>query len=223
MNKNIVCNNLVVIKENGRDKHGRILLLCKCLLCGNTKSIKKTNINTGKATSCGCDTHIKISKSHRKHKGRTEYKSEYSSWKAMRNRVNNPNYHAYHRYGGRGIEVCERWNDFNNFVSDMGKKPFKNSQIDRIDNNGNYEPSNCKWSSPKENSNNRKKKLNSTGYTGVQKINNNSFLCYIYINRKQKYIGTFKTLQEAVENRSKYIINYNNKYDTSLKYENFRE
>ena len=71
---------------------------------------------------------------------------EYRSWQHMRSRCNNLNNQDYRYYGGRGIKVCERWNDFSLFYKDMGDKPGKDYTLDRINNEGNYEPSNCKWS-----------------------------------------------------------------------------
>lgn len=80
--------------------------------------------------------------------------TEHNIWLALRKRCNSPTDPAYCLYGGRGIKVCERWNDFNNFLADMGPRPLGRS-LDRIDNDGNYEPSNCRWATATEQSRNR--------------------------------------------------------------------
>ncbi len=81
---------------------------------------------------------------------------EYQIWTGMKVRCYDPKFKAYHRYGGRGITICDRWlHSFLAFYNDMGSKPFPNAQIDRIDNDGNYEPDNCHWVSASENMRNK--------------------------------------------------------------------
>ena len=89
----------------------------------------------------------------RHHKSETQ---AYRTWQHMKSRCLNPKTVRYKNYGGRGISVCDRWQDFKNFYADMGDRP-PGLQIDRIDNDGNYEPGNCQWVTPKENSNNRRR------------------------------------------------------------------
>jgi hypothetical protein len=132
----------------------------RCLCdCGNEKILSIGHFNTGLMKSCGC--HVKR---HWMHKSR-----EYASWGNMIARCHNKNNKRYKDYGAKGIVVCERWrNSFKAFFDDMGKCPPK-MQIDRIDNNGIYEPKNCRWVTAKENMSNRKNSVEYIIYGNIYK------------------------------------------------------
>ena len=95
---------------------------------------------------------------------------EYVVWSSMRDRCNNPRNQRFARYGGRGISVCERWNDFANFLEDMGRRPTLNHTIERMNNDGSYEPGNCRWATRAEQNENQSTTRKVTAYGRTQSV-----------------------------------------------------
>lgn len=145
-----------VIRYDGIGKSNKHMYLCKCD-CGITKSVLRDSLKNGRSKSCGCDTREKFIKRVTTHK--MSYSPEYKSYTKMKNRCCDKNSTHYSYYGARGILVCDRWlESFENFYEDMGDKP-PGCSIERIDVNGNYEPSNCKWATVEEQSFNKRKTI----------------------------------------------------------------
>jgi hypothetical protein len=146
---------LTIIKEVEKHRHERNFL-CKCE-CGKETKVLLRYLRNGRTKSCGCLHKETVSNSSRVHG--MKFTTEYKSWTHMKYRCNNPKSNCYSYYGGRGIKVCERWNNsFENFLEDVGKKPEKSYSLDRIDFNGNYEPGNVRWADKKTQANNRRPK-----------------------------------------------------------------
>lgn len=147
---------LTVIKFAGLDKNGAVWE-CKCE-CGNIKNVRSGDLRSGNTNSCGCYMKDQIRKAKLKH-GATQNDAltgTYKSWYSMKARCYRKSCIEYKRYGGRGIEVCERWkNSFENFLEDMGERP-EGYSLERKDFNGNYEPSNCCWTTSMEQAKNRR-------------------------------------------------------------------
>jgi len=149
---------ILSLKEGGPG----ILALCLCD-CGNKTTPRITHIIINRTTSCGCihDQRIVNASTKHGHAKRGHLTAGYWSWAGMKARCLNKNNKAYKWYGNIGVTICDRWrHSFKNFIEDMGQKPSLKHSIDRINCNGNYEPSNCKWATPQEQSTNKRRRCN---------------------------------------------------------------
>lgn len=163
----------LICEADQKSKDGRKQSKWMCD-CGNEKVLPTGRVRGGYVSSCGCLTRIMSTKIHTKH-GKRESRA-YSIWSTMKGRCQNPRDKDFHKYGGRGITICARWQEFAGFYEDMGD-PGEHMSIDRIDNNLGYFKENCRWA------------------TGSQQQRNKSNSCIWSIKRRE-----FLTLKDAADN-----------------------
>ncbi len=145
---------LVAVRYVGKHGSGGSLWLCRCD-CGTERAFVMSRLTIGETRSCGCLRQGR-SRVRRSDSGAgLRSRPEYGPWCHMRGRCEKPEHKNYALYGGRGIRVCDRWQEFANFLADMGDRP-PGGTLDRIDVNGNYEPSNCRWATQKEQTRNKR-------------------------------------------------------------------
>jgi len=178
--------------SNRTDKYA--LYMCEC---GNSFESVVSAVKLGRTVSCGCK---------RASRNNLATHELYGTWKQMKERTSNPKHSYYPNYGGRGITVCDRWLSIENFIKDMYPTFKEGLTIDRIDHDGNYEPSNCRWATRTTQSRNTRKLMstNTSGYRGVIK-HKDKWKAVITMSKKKIYLGLYLTQEEAAKAYDSYI------------------
>lgn len=163
--------------------------------CGNIKTLTIAQVRSGHTTSCGCRVLKVLAERNFKH-GLSKSKI-YIRWSSMMTRCYNVKRANYKDYGGRGIKVCDQWHDFANFYKDVGEPPFVGATLERIDNDGNYEPANVKWANQQEQTQNQRARSNSkTGVRGVS-LQNGKYYARKCLNGSIFNLGTYDSMEDA--------------------------
>jgi hypothetical protein len=215
MQKTIIPSTPVLIEDLGmlyptekstrKTRHGKY----KCE-CGKEFIAKTDDIKSGNTKSCGCYSIKRRSDVHTNH-GMYKHPLHYV-WQGMLQRCYNKKRIEFQNYGGRGIIVCERWLNIHNFIEDMYPTYQFGLTIDRINNNGNYEPLNCRWVSRTVQSRNTRLIIstNTSGYRGVSfDASRNKWCSKIKVEYKTIFLGRFETSIEAAKAYDNYVINNN--------------
>jgi len=193
-------NRLTVLNRAPNNKHGHIRWNCLCI-CGNKSSVSSWQLINERTRSCGClqREYARSKKSHG-----MAGSIEHRIWLGMKSRCYYKKNIRYHRYGGRGITVCDRWLDsFENFFDDMGEKTSDKHSIDRRDNDGNYEPSNCRWATVKQQAENKGMRSdNKSGVTGVYKLHGGYWKSSICVDGRTKHLYFGTNFSEACRYRN---------------------
>lgn len=186
-------------------RNGRWYHLMKCD-CGNEKNIAGGELRKGAVNSCGC-----LSREIKTTHGMT-HTPEYKIWGAMVQRCTNKKGTGFCNYGARGIGVCSRWLSFENFIDDMGKRPYPTATLERINNDKGYSKDNCMWASRFDQSiNQRIRKDNKTGYRGVSYDEKRDiYFSKIQYKKRRYFLGYFSSLAEAVAARQAAETKYYN-------------
>ncbi|KKM98525.1 hypothetical protein LCGC14_1157150 [marine sediment metagenome] len=195
-------NRLLVLGFSHLNNYGVLYWHVKCD-CGNKRAVRGSSLKNGHTKSCSCFHKEITSKTFKKH-GRCG-ESIYGIWNSMKQRCLNINDSAYKYYGGRGINVCERWMKFENFIKDMGERP-EDLTLERKNNNGDYTPRNCKWATRKEQNNNNRSnrilKYNGLSLTIAQWADKLKIKPNTLNNRVFREWSTERSLAQKIEKRN---------------------
>jgi hypothetical protein len=208
--KPILIKNLGMMYATKNSKERKRYGIYKCGFCGNEFRTQTSLVKNGNTKSCGCYNKRRTKEANKTHglKGTRLYKI----WANIKYRVSNYNNKRYKDYVGRGITICEEWLDVQNFYNWAMSNGYSDElSIDRIDNDGNYCPENCRWTNITIQSRNQRiPKNNTSGYKGVY-FNKRlgKYVAQININKNRVYLGSFQTAEEGAIAYNNYIIENN--------------
>lgn len=198
---------LLAIERLKNNNKNNAVWLCKCD-CGITKPVVGYLLTSGQSTSCGCYQRSGLHKTHGQ-----SHTHLHNTWTNMKTRCYNSNRQQYKDYGGRGIAMCNEWKD--NFEAfwewSLSNGYNSNLSLDRINNDGNYEPGNCRWATRETQARNTRmlRSTNTSGANGVSwDKNKKKWIAYIRANGKHKHLGTFTTIEQAIGARQTAELEY---------------
>ena len=208
--KPILIEDLGMMYPTEKSKQKTRFGIYKCSFCGTKFKAIINLVKRGNTKSCGCYNKRRVKESNITHGlGTTRL---YVIWAGIKDRTLNPKYKHYNDYGGRGITICDEWLDVQNFYNWAILNGYSEElSIDRIDNDGNYEPSNCRWATRTIQSRNQRiQKNNTSGFKGVSFVKNrNKYGSYIKVNKKGVFLGYFQTAVEGAIAYNTYILENN--------------
>ena len=196
---------LTITRVLNKSKHKRVYSECVCD-CGNIVQVLLSSLKNGNTKSCGCLrkelTSLRMS-THKK-----SFSPEYNSYHHMIKRCYKKNTNVYSGYGGRGIKVCDRWlESFENFYKDMGEKPSKKHSLDRINNDGNYEPDNCRWATQSTQVINSRRKKGKSGYKYIYDTGSGYKVDFAREYNRRISL-TIKAIEDTIELRDLWLREY---------------
>lgn len=222
MRSNIEIEKPTLLKDLGNlpqselSNRNRRFGLYKCS-CGKEFKTVMQRVNSGATVSCGCYQKRRCLESVTKHGMR---KSKlWDVYRGMISRTSDKKNISYRNYGDRGITVCDEWSkSYESFTVWALNNGYKQGlSIDRIDNNGNYEPANCRWATRSiQSQNQRKRKTNITGYKGISRDKSGRYIASIKVNKNGYYLGYFSTAEEGAIAYDTFVIVYGTKHTTNF-------